>query len=666
MAKLQIITDTNHKEVVELTRPNYTIGRGDSNSIQLSDAQASRQHAKIYIENDEYYIQDLNSSNGTIINKRKIRSNIRHKLSSNDEIQIGNTKIFIKDLPEATQAFSNPEFKEYSEDGMLFDASKYNLSATLDASISLAQLSKEDYHNSETISKAIKRLEAMCIISEAVGNIINIDELMNKVIDTVFGIFTKADRLFILLKEGNDYRPIAARSCNNHEQNLNELIISTTVLHTCTEKLISVLSNNTSKDERFNSAKSITELSIKSLICSPLIIKNELLGVIQVERTSSSDEFDETDLQIITGISGQIASAVKNISLAKEIDKESTQRANLQRYFSPNMVEMLINGDINTELGGKSYNGTVFFSDIIGFTAMSEKMKAEEVVICLNQYFTIMQNIIYKNKGNVDKFGGDAIMAFWSIPERQKNDEFNAVLTGIQMQAALYPFNLELKDKDLGFIHMGIGINSGSFIAGNIGSEDKIEFTLIGDNVNLAARIEDLTSKTQVMCSEETFRLISSKVTSVKLPEILLKGKSAPLQIYSIRGIEVSNKRILTNIPVKIATNDKPQPNELFILTEVNNIISGAEAIITTDMKFAISEKIKLKCCLNEYHDCIEFTGEIISATTKKSLSGRKYTEYRMNNIQGEKFLEIMTPGFNYKTKLTWEQMPRERELEGN
>ncbi len=666
MAKLQIITDTNNKEVIELTRQNYTIGRGDSNSIQLSDTRASRLHAKIYRESGHYYIEDINSSNGIIINKRKLKRNTRYKLCNNDEIQIGNTKIIIKDLSENTSAPSIPEFNEYNQGGMLFDTSEYDLSATLDASRSLAQLSKEDYHDSETIVKAIKRLEAMCIISEAIGNIINIDKLMNKVIDTVFGIFPKADRLFILLKEGDNYNPIAARSRNNPKHNLNKLIISTTVLRTCTTTLTSVLSNNTSKDKRFNSAISIAKLAIKSLICSPLVINNELLGVIQIERTNSSYEFDKTDLQILTGISGQIAIAVKNISLANEIDKESTQRASLQRYFSPNMVEMLINGDINTELGGKSYNGTVFFSDIIGFTAMSEKMKVEDVVTCLNHYLTIMQNIIYKNMGNVDKFGGDAIMAFWSIPKHQKDDEFNAVLTGIQMQIELYSFNLELKHKDLDAIHMGIGINTGSFIAGNIGSEDKIEFTLIGDNVNLAARIEAQTCKTQVICSEETFKLVSSKVTSVKLPKAILKGKSDPLQTYSIRGIEISNGKMLTNIPVRIITNDNPLPDELFILTEVNNNTSGKEVTITADIELSIFDKIKLKCCLNEYHDCIEFTGEIIDATAKEALYGEKYTEYRLNNIQGDKFLEIMTPGFNYKTKLTWEQMPRERKIEGN
>ncbi len=667
MAKIEIKNIDSSQEIIELLAAEYTIGRSESNSIRLNDARSSRHHARIFNKGSEYYIEDIGSANGTLVNNSKLLSNVPQRLEAGDTIMIGQSSIVISGIENAKDEIADSEFMPYSDTGLLFDTSAHELSATLDASISLAQLTPADAHDSETMAKALKRMEAMCIIAEAIGNIMKLEELMTKVIDTVFSIFPKAERSFILLKEAEVFRPVAARSRSKQQIDLKNLKISTTVLNTCTQELRSILSNNTAEDERFSEAMSIAELSIESLICSPLVINGaEVLGIIQVESASNVEEFDETDLQILTGISGQIAIAVKNISLAREIETESAQRANLQRYFSPNMVEMMLSGDINTELGGKEYEGTVFFSDIIGFTAMSEKMEAREVVANLNRYFTVMQGLIYKNKGNVDKFGGDAIMAFWSVPKHDPHDEFHAILTGIQMQCELYPFNIDLKAENIVTIYMGIGINTGDFVAGNIGSDDKIEFTLIGDNVNLAARIEARAGKTQVMCSKETYSRVAERVSAVELPAVHFKGKSEPQHTYSIRAIKTSENRLKSNIPVRIITKTDEISTDFYMLSEIAMESGNRFVSITADAEFSAGEELRFKCCLNEYHENIELTARVQSVTHKLTPAGKKLNEYLMQVLEGDNFIRIAKPGFTYITELSWDDMPRERGVEGN
>ena len=673
MAKMHITSSTGENRVIELTREDYNIGRGENNSIRLSDARSSRYHAHIFSQNEGLYLEDSGSANGTFINGSRIAERTPVLLQNNDQITIGQTTMRLSGLnpPTEPESMADAEFQEYSPDGQLFnssdyDSEKYELSSTLDASISFGQLSAEESQDTANMLKALKRMEAMCTISAAIGNIMELPELMDKVIATVFEIFPKADRAFILLQENSGFTPVAVRTRNRQDISLKELKISTTILQKCTTELLAILSNNTSEDDRFNNAQSIAELAIDSFICSPLIIGTEALGIIQVEGIAGTEEFDNTDLQILTGISSQIAIGVKNIQLANDIKKESARRADLQRYFSPNMVDMLLNGDINTELGGKMYTGTVFFSDIIGFTAMSEKMPAEEVVTNLNHYFTIMQNLIYRNKGNVDKFGGDAIMAFWSVPRHNTTDEAAAVLTGIQMQGELHPFNAELRAAGIPTINMGIGINTGDFVAGNIGSADKIEFTLIGDNVNLAARIEARAGKTQVMCSQETYTLIASKVCAIELPPVSLKGKSKPQQIYSIRAIETTRGSLTSCIPLRTVTDSNELSQEISMLTAITSRDTDKELIITTDTTLALSERIKFRCCLNEYHQRIEFTGFLRNKKDQETPSGKTYFQYTLDCIQGELFLKLIKAGFTCKTELSWDMMPREKELKGN
>jgi class 3 adenylate cyclase len=322
------------------------------------------------------------------------------------------------------------------------------------------------------------------------------------------------------------------------------------------------------------------------------------------------------------------------------------------------MVEMMMNGEVDTSLGGKDYEGTVFFSDIIGFTHMSESMEPEQVVANLNRYFTVMQKILYDNGGNVDKFGGDAIMAFWSVPHHDTNDELNAILTGVQMQANLWPFNRELEADGETVIHMGIGINTGSFVAGNIGSKDKIEFTLIGDNVNLAARIEAKAGRWQVFVAESTWTPAKERVTAILLPPVMVKGKSEPINIYSIRLVQVGENECALAIPCSIR-DESGAELATGVLTGTWNLGDDQRLLLNTMVELPAETNIELHLEMPEYHTPFSLSARV--ATTSASSQGGKATYQRvvLADLKGEEALAFLKPGNCLKTEQPWENIQR-------
>jgi class 3 adenylate cyclase len=179
----------------------------------------------------------------------------------------------------------------------------------------------------------------------------------------------------------------------------------------------------------------------------------------------------------------------------------------------------------------------LLFSDVRGFTSISEKMLPHEVVDSLNYYFGLMVDIILKRRGIVDKYMGDAIMAFFGAPVRHKDEAFQAVQSGFDMLDSLEHFNDWQRNKDRPPFKIGIGINYGVVTVGNIGSEKKMDYTVIGDMVNLASRLEGLTKvyKEAIIVSESIVRYVEKKIPCRLLDRVVVKGKSSGIGIYTPR-----------------------------------------------------------------------------------------------------------------------------------
>ncbi|MGE3542083.1 MAG: adenylate/guanylate cyclase domain-containing protein, partial [Candidatus Tectimicrobiota bacterium] len=559
MARLEILEGFHRGKQFPLPS-EAVVGRHPESFLCLPEGRVSRQHARFLRRGTTFVIEDLNSANGVMVQGRRLPPHVAYTLHDGDEILICSTRLVFRTEPAAalTPAAQTPPphtmvVAEHvtkalaleGEAGALLlrmlaeDAQQPEVAMALDASANLVEVSEAEKHTDTGLQEALKRLQAMCQVSTVLGGFTEREAMLYKLLDCLFELFPAAERTFLMLreKESDTLVPVVAKIRHGGPNYQEEVAISQTIVNEVTIHKRSILSFDALDDTRFNQNMSIVDLSIRSMMCAPLVINDEILGLVQVDTCTIPRGFTAEDLQLLTGISMQAAIAVKNLQLHEAIEAETARRTSLQRYFSPGLVDMLMSGDVTAALGGSAYHGTVLMADIIGFTAMSEKMAPAQVVAKLNRYFTIMQKVVYDHRGNVDKFNGDALMAFWGVPRADEHDMNDAMLAAMRMQEKLWPFNLQLCAEGQSLVHMGIGLNTGEFIAGNIGSEDKIEFTLIGDTVNLAARIEQLAGRYQVFVSEATWSPVKELVCAVRLPPTLVKGKSAPVTVYSIRAI---------------------------------------------------------------------------------------------------------------------------------
>ena len=205
-------------------------------------------------------------------------------------------------------------------------------------------------------------------------------------------------------------------------------------------------------------------------------------------------------------------------------------------YVHPQLVEELVNDPTKLVLGGRREELTVLFSDLEGFTAISQDLEPEQVVALLNEYFNIMSDIVIRNRGTLDKYVGDAIMAFWGAPIPQANHAVLACHTALQMKEALATLNREWLIKGKPHLNMRIGLHTGPMVVGNMGATGKFAYTVMGDSVNLASRLEGANKvyRTNILVSEQTYEIVKDSIFGRKLDQIAVQGRAVPVTIYEL------------------------------------------------------------------------------------------------------------------------------------
>ncbi len=340
------------------------------------------------------------------------------------------------------------------------------------------------------------------------------------------------------------------------------------------------------------------------------------------------------------------------------LSRETARRTSLQRYFSPMLVERFMSGDLSSELGGQAYRGTILFSDIIGFTRMSETMPPGEVVARLKRYFMGMQYLIHEHDGNIDKCAGDAIMAFWSVPQRGAEDEGEAVRTALHMQANLWSLNLQWEAAGQLPLYMGVGLNTGAFVAGNIASEDKIEFTLIGDSVNLATRIVKLAARYQVFIAEATWQPIRHLVGAIQLPPWVVHDKSMPITLYSIRSMQHRTRSTcMLALPCAILDRQGAAVGQ-GMLTE-GAVGKTLRLFFSTSRELQPGEVLTLQPVVLEYHAALQSVVRVESCARRAYDGQQVYTKAILTLLEGEELAALLTPGNCVTTTQTWDVLGR-------
>jgi len=229
--------------------------------------------------------------------------------------------------------------------------------------------------------------------------------------------------------------------------------------------------------------------------------------------------------------------------------EEANTKLMMERYLSPQLVNELYKTNTSIEPGGKIQKVTILFSDIRSFTNISEQLSPNDVVLLLNEYLSLMTDKIFLNNGTIDKFIGDAIMTIFGAPLQSQDDSLRAIRTAFQMQEALAEFNSK-RNLSSTPMEMGIGIHTGEVLAGNIGSSKRLDYTVIGDNVNLCSRIESLTKlyPCKILISENTFVEVSENslenhFVPREVDTVVVKGKTKPIKLYEVMPFKNSEEK---------------------------------------------------------------------------------------------------------------------------
>lgn len=235
---------------------------------------------------------------------------------------------------------------------------------------------------------------------------------------------------------------------------------------------------------------------------------------------------------------GRAYGQIKAFALQSVLAQKTEQKIRniFQKYVPAKVIDEVL-GNPESMLVGKNRDLAVLFSDIRGFTSISEKLPPDELVLTLNRYFSLMVDIIMSRGGTVDKYIGDAVMAIFGAPVQGDNDALLSVLAGIEMVEALDGFNSDQIARGKVEFHIGIGINFGEVTVGNMGSEKKMNYTVIGDHVNLASRLEGLTKKyrTTLLLSESVYQMVGRHVWCRMLDKVVVKGKTLGESIYTAK-----------------------------------------------------------------------------------------------------------------------------------
>jgi adenylate cyclase len=508
--------------------------------------------------------------------------------------------------------------------------------------------------------KEHRNLSALAEIGQVVNSSLELDDVLRIVMDNIVRL-THAERGFLMLRENNgEMVTYIARDWDKETINPSELTVSRTVIQRVIDTGEPLLTTNAQDDQRLAGQESIIAFNLRSILCVPLKVKNDLIGVIYADNRVRSGIFSDTELSLLTAFANQAAVALDNARLfsslrntleevielkslmdnifasiasgviTADIENQVTlcnraaesilghastellglrleeimptfapelqtrldevhqtdkpvvgfevhhtmpqrggvdwrlnlsplkdagqktqgiaivlddmterkkleaQRRLLERMVSPAVLDQV---DLNSfKIGGKRVDITIVFADIRGFTTYSEKQTPEDLVAVLNRYLAAAAESILNEAGTVDKFLGDAVMAWFNAPLPQPDHTLRAVRAALAIRDAVFALHKELPEA--AHLSFGVGIHYGDAILGWIGTEKRLEYTAISDSVNTAKRIQENAAKNQILITRDAYDRVASQVEARPFVPLTVKGKTQPIAVYEVLGLK--------------------------------------------------------------------------------------------------------------------------------
>ncbi len=499
MNKLYVeILDKKGNKTYRIEGNSATIGRATGNDITIKDSTVSRKHAEIFFKENRWYIKDLKSTNGTFVNGKKVKGEMR--LYEKDIVEIGKRSIIPIKLPS----------------GMEIGKEKI----PQDITYFIGDLEKRKWARiMEGIEEIGKELVALS----------SYDRILNRVAEVAREILN-VERAFVVLKKENKFK-LAATSVKKGIE--GGITISESILKRAMESKVGIITQDALSDKRFSGQKSIMNMKIRSAVCVPIWRREEVLGAIYVDSSIDKRIHTEEDVELLSILGNYVAVVIEQKRIMEELKKQQRMRERLEKYHSPAVVQRIFSKGLETTFIPRKFfmgEGTVLFADVVGFTSLVSEGKPEEIGNLLNEFLSRMTDIVFKYEGTLDKYLGDGVMAVFGIPMKQENHEERALRTAIEMQREIE--NTKWKKP----LKIRIGINSGGVIAGDFGSEKRLEFTVIGHSVNIASRLQsEIAPPGRTAVGEKTYEKTKEKFEFESLGKVKVKGIKEKMDAYLLK-----------------------------------------------------------------------------------------------------------------------------------
>ncbi len=533
-----LITDPNgQSQIFEISSPTVNMGRAETNDLWLNHPSVSRHHARLSVlPGDTTLLNDLGSLNGTYVNGQQIHE---HRLNDQDRVNIGMYEMKYEAAgPEAVHVEAGPGAADVT--GLV---SPESLSTALRAKLEAgAQPAVSPQDRMRALEKENKLLKLLLGVGKTLSSVLTAEEVMHRVMELVFQM-ESVERGFVMLRdEKKGFKPAVLLYKNEKlKADARGVALSKTIIERVTTERLPLLIHDVAGDERFSASESLRLSGIRSAMCAPLIYKDKVFGLFYVDCLTKPYAFSKEELTIFSVVAAEAAISFDNAQSHEELSRRVIERKALERFLSSAIVERILANPSQIHLGGENQTATILFTDIRGFTRQAENMEPQKVVEWLNEYFTEMTDLLFENGGTLDKYLGDGIMALFGAPISKADDTVRSVKTAMEMQRALLHLNSEWAARGQPTMQIGVGVNTGPVTAGNIGSTKRMDYTVIGDAVNLASRLCANARAGQILVSESTYRLLGNGLPANKLEPIRVKGRETPVEVYEIDWREASS-----------------------------------------------------------------------------------------------------------------------------
>ncbi len=487
MWKITVQGPDGEPTISDLKSGVNTVGRLPDSDIFIDDSAASRQHAEFVYdsEKDTLSIRDLNSSNGTYLNLKRIQDQV--EIQPNDVVRIGRCTISFTFYNTGPVSTSEPVTRPITRE------------------LRVESLNRE----TGLMVQAARKLNTITDIREALQEVSRlIQQSMN------------ADKSEVILAE--------------EFHRLHELGFPESIAQNAIDQKNAVLIQDMNFFPRGDISQSARLYRVRSALCVPVTDADEnVLGVLYLYKTQADARpFDQQDLQTAVAIGHLAALTIQRAQLIDTIRKEQQLRNLLRRFLSPEEADLLFKSYLETgklpEL--QEADVTVLFSDVADSTSMAERLGARKFGDILARFYQDISEVTFKYSGLI-KFLGDGVMAVFGLTQNTVSPEERAVQAGLEIVQRVAKMNQDNPDDP---VIVGVGINTGKAMAGYVGSEDRVEYTVLGDMVNVASRLQNYARPNRVVAGPATVAAIFGRYDTERIGEVQVRGREKPTQIYEV------------------------------------------------------------------------------------------------------------------------------------